>query len=553
MDRRTGSATAAEAATAAVTVAEAAVAAVTRLLRGLGLAASLAAFGAGAFAQDLRIGTSSEPSAMDPHFHNTTPNKAVARIIFEPLVFQDERQQLQPGLAESWRAINDVTWEFTLRKGVTFHDGSPFTADDVVFTFARAPDVPRSPSSFAGFIAGKTVEKLDDHTLLIRTATPQPLTPVDLSTFGIVSVRAAKDAATQDFNSGKAAIGTGPYRLLSFTPGEAVRLERFDGHWREKPHWRSVTLRPIRSDPARVATLLAGGVDVIEQPPTSDLKGLRANGRVTVVSSVSNRVFYLAMDQFREESPFIRGKAGESIRNPFLDRRVRQAVSKAINRQALVERIADGEGQPAGQYMHESFYGTDPKLRPEAFDPSGARTLLADAGYPNGFRLTIHGPNGRYPNDTKIVEAVAQMLTRVGVETSVETLPPANFFSRGSTGGPGQTPEFSMIMAGWGAAGGENSDPLKNLIASFDRLKGLGSSNRGRYANKLFDDRLARALATLDDGARASALAEATAAAVWDAAVIPLYFPLNSWTLRAGLTMTARSDEFTLPWEIRPQ
>lgn len=523
-----------------------------RLLHAAALCA-LAAISAPGLAQELRIGTSSEPSAIDPHFHNTTPNKAVARIVFEPLVFQDERQRLMPGLAESWRAVDNRTWEFKLRKGVTFHDGSAFTADDVVFTFRRAPEVPRSPSSFASFLAGKSVEKVDDHTVLVRTVEPQPLTPVDLSTFGIVSAQAAKDATTQDFNTGRAAIGTGPYRFVSFTAGEAIVLERHETHWRERPHWKTVTLRPIKSDPARVAALLSGGVDIIEQPSTSDLKRLRANPKVAVVSSVSNRVFYLAMDQFREDSPFVKGKDGGTIRNPFRDRRVRQAISTAINRAAIVERIADGEGQPAGQYMHESFYGTSRRLPPDAFDPAAARRLLADAGHPDGFRLTIHGPNGRYPNDTKVIEAVAQMLARIGIETAVETLPPANFFSRGSTGGPGQTPEFSMIMAGWGAAGGENSDPLRNLVATFDRTRGLGASNRGRYANKAFDDKLARALATVDDVRRAALLAEATEIAVADAGVIPLYFPTNSWAMRAGLSMTARSDEFTLPWEVRPR
>jgi peptide/nickel transport system substrate-binding protein len=512
----------------------------------LGLLAGMAP----ALAQTLRIGTSSEPSSIDPHFHNTTPNKAVARILFEPLVFQDEKQQLRPGLAEGWRAVDDKTWEFTLRRGVTFHDGSPFLADDVLFTFARAPNVPRSPSSFGGFLAGKRAEKVDDHTIRIITETPQPLTPVDLSTIGIVSSRATKEATTQDFNTGKAAIGTGPYRFVSFTPGESIVLERFEEHWREKPHWKTVALRPIKSDPTRVATLLAGGVDIIEQPPTTDLKRLRSEPRITVASSISNRVFYLAMDQFRDDSPFVQGKNGERIRNPFLDRRVRQAISKAINRQALVDRIAEGEGQTAAQYMNEAFYGTNKALRPDAFDPAAARALLAEAGLPQGFRLTIHGPAGRYPNDTRIIEAVAQMLTRIGIDTQVETLQPANFFARGSTGGANQTPEFSMIMAGWGAAGGENSDPLKNLVATFDRERGLGSSNRGRYSSAVFDISLAKAIATLDESERARLLGEVTAIAINDAGVIPLYFPMNSWAMRADITMTPRSDEFTLPWEI---
>jgi peptide/nickel transport system substrate-binding protein len=525
----------------------------SRRLRMALLALDLALTILPASSQELRIGTSSEPSAIDPHFHNTTPNKAVARIIFEPLVFQDEKQQLSPGLAESWRAIDPTTWEFRLRKGVTFHDGSPFTANDVVFSFIRAPNVPRSPSSFGGFLAGKRVEKLDDHSILIRTDAPQPLTPVDVSTIGIISVKAAQGITTQDFNTGKAAIGTGPYRFVSFTPGEAIALERFENHWREKPHWKTVVLRPIKSDPARVATLLTGGVDIIEQPPTTDMKRLRADPKIAVTSSISNRVFYLAMDQFRDDSPFVSGKNGERIRNPFLDRRVRQAISRAINRQALVERIAEGEGQPAGQYMNEAFYGTSKTLKPDSFDPVAARALLAEAGFPNGFRLTVHGPSGRYPNDTRIIEAVAQMLTRIGIETSVETMPPANFFSRGSSGGANQTPEFSMIMAGWGAAGGENSDPLKNLVATFDRAKGLGSSNRGRYSSKTFDDMLSKAVSTTDDTRGAELLADATAIAIKDAGVIPLYFPLNSWAARSTLKVIPRSDEFTLPWEILPK
>jgi peptide/nickel transport system substrate-binding protein len=168
-----------------------------------------------ALAQDLRIGISSEPSSMDPHYHNLTPNNSLSRHVFEPLVFQDRKQALEPGLAESWRAINETTWEFKLRKGVKFFDGSPFTADDVLATMKRVPNVPRSPSSFASFIAGATFEKVDDHTILVKTAAPAPLVPTNLSTFGIVSKACAETATTEDYNALKCQGGTGPFRYTS--------------------------------------------------------------------------------------------------------------------------------------------------------------------------------------------------------------------------------------------------------------------------------------------------------------------------------------------------
>lgn len=500
-------------------------------------------------ADTLRIGLAFEPSSFDPHFHNTTPNKSLARSVFEPLVFQDERQRVEPGLATAWRAIDPLTWEFSLRPNVRWHDGSPFSADDVLFTFERAPAVPRSPSSFAGFIAGKTIEKVDALTVRIRTAAPYPQMPIDLSTFGIVAA-STRGATTEDYNTGKAAIGTGPYRFGEFVRGDRALLLRHDAYWGGRPHWPRVLMRVLRADPTRVASLLAGDVDVIETVPTADLARLRGDSRFTVVSTISNRVIYLALDQFRAETSFVRGPNGEAMRNPFRDLRVRLALSHAINRQALVDRIMEGDARPAGQFLDASFFGASQTLKVPAFDINLARGLLNEAAFPNGFRLKAHGPQGRYANDTKLLEAIAQMWTRIGLQVEIETLPPANFFSRASTGGPGNTPEFSLILAGWGSAAGEMSDPLRNLAASFDASAGRGASNRGRYANPAVDAALDRALATIDDAQRAAGLAGAMERVATDAGVIPILFPLNTWAARRPLRLTARSDEFTLPFQI---
>ncbi|MEO1532443.1 MAG: ABC transporter substrate-binding protein, partial [Pseudomonadota bacterium] len=254
----------------------------------------------------ITVGLSSEVTSMDPHFHNLTPNNQIARHIFDALINQDANQGLIPGLATEWGPTDDPTvWEFKLREGVTFHDGSPFTADDVVCTFQRAPDVPNSPSSFGTYIKGKTVEKIDDFTVQIKTAEPYPLMANDVSTVPIISDEKGCSATTEEFNAGTATFGTGPWAFVSYTPGEAIVMKRAENHWGEPAPFAEVTFNPIKSDPARVAALLAGDVDMINNVPTTDLATIKGNDDLTVFEGVSNRVIYLHMDQFREDSPHI--------------------------------------------------------------------------------------------------------------------------------------------------------------------------------------------------------------------------------------------------------
>lgn len=522
------------------------------VMRGLALAAVVStAFAATpVVAKELKIALGTEPTSIDPHYHNLGPNNALMAHIFDRLVDFDAQQRLRPGLAVSWKAVNPTTWEFKLRKGVKWHDGSPFTADDVVFTFGRAPNVPNSPGSFGIYVRGKTVEKVDDHTIHIKTAKPYPLMPNDVATIAIVSKKHGTGASTADYNSGKAAVGTGPFKFTEYVPGDRIVFTRNDAYWGPKSPWTKVTLKPIKSGPSRVAALLAGDVDVVDQVPTTDIARLKKDKRLVLSSGVSNRVIYLHIDHARDKSPFVKGKDGKEIKSPLRDVRVRRAISMAINRDAIVARVMEGQAIPAGQLLPKTFFGVSKKLKPVKFDMAGAKKLLAAAGYPNGFQLTLHGPNDRYINDAKIAEAVGQMLTRAGIQTKVETMTRSVFFKRASSGGPDKSPEFSFILVGWGAGSGEASSPLKSLIATFNRAKGMGAGNRGRYSNKEVDRLIEEALATVDDTKRAALLAKATEVAIEDGAIIPLHYQVNTWATRKGLKYTPRTDERTVAMEV---
>lgn len=505
-----------------------------------------------ASSKELRMALSAEPSSMDPHFHNLTPNNALTSHIFERLVHFDSKMKPIPGLATSWKTIDDKTWEFKLRSGVKWHDGSPFTADDVIFTMERAPNVENSPGSFSTYVKGKKFEKVDDLTIRITTPAPYPLMPNDLATIAIISKKSASGAKTDDFNSGKAAIGTGPYKFSEFVKGDRYVLVRNEDYWDKKPAWTKVTIRPIKTGPSRISALLAGDVDVIEEVPTTDIERLKGDSKVTLGQGLSNRVIYFHMDQWRDDSPFITGADGSKIKNPFKDKRVRLALSKAINRPAIVERLMEKAAVPASQFLANDFFGTSKKLKPEAFDPEGAKKLLAEAGYAKGFKLTLHSPNGRYINDARMAEAVAQMFTRIGVETKVETMPSSVYFKRATTGVDGN-PEFSFMLLGWGAGTGEVSSPLKSLVATYDKAKGMGAVNRGRYSNPALDKAIAEALATVDDPKRGELLAKASEIAMEDVAVIVSHYQLNTWATRKGLAYEPRADEYTVAMSVSEQ
>lgn len=520
---------------------------IRRIVSAAAIAALCVLINAGASASDLVIGLGADVTSIDPHSNNSAPNNSIAEQIFNKLIENDPRQVQKPGLAESWRTVDDLTWEFKLRRGVKFHDGSDFTAADVAFSIER-PAILNSPGGFTIFTRA-IVDKIivDPYTIRLKTAAPYPNLPTDMSGLPIVSSKAAKGAMSPDFDSGKATVGTGPWKFVRYVKGDRIELVRNENYWGPKPPWDKVTFRLITSDPSRVAALLAGDVQVIEAVPPADYAKLKNNRDITIFTTISNRMIHLHLDSNRDRSPFITDKSGKPLeRNPFKDVRVRKAVSKAINRNAIVERTMDGLAIPAGQLMPEGFFGVSPNLKPEPFDPEGAKKLLAEAGYPDGFGLTLHGPNNRYVNDDQIVQAVAQMLTRVGIQTKVETLPFAVYVSRANK------IEFTATLFGWGVSTGEGSYPLRSLLATYNSQKGVGTWNWGRYSNPQVDSLLEQALATVDNPKRDKLLQQATEAAMNDYGIIPLHYQVNTWAARKGIVYTPRTDERTYAHEVRP-
>ncbi len=309
-----------------------------------------------------------------------------------------------------------------------------------------------------------------------------------------------------------------------------------------------MTLRLLPQDASRVAALLSGDVQVIENVPTSDVAQLRKDKRLAVFRTVADRLIYLHMDSDRDVSPFVTDKAGKPLaKNPLKDPRVRKAISKAINRPAIVEKVMEGEAIPAGQLVPDFLFGATKNLKVEAFDPEGAKKLLAEAGYPDGFGLTIHAPNNRYVNDAKIAQAVAQMLARVGIDTKVVAMPSATYFTQATD------LKFSFMLLGWSTGTGESSSSLKALLMTYNRDKGYGTANRGRYSNGKVDALTEDALATVDDAKREAMLQRATELAINDTGIVPLHFQVNLWATRDGITYAPRTDENTLAWKFQPR
>jgi peptide/nickel transport system substrate-binding protein len=509
--------------------------------------APVAGWSGAASAQDLSIGLASESTSLDPQFYATVSNETLAQHFFDPLIRQDPLQRLLPGLALSWQAIDDTTWEFRLRRGVKFHDGSDFTAEDVAATVRRAPKVTSNPGSFAMYTrAIKDISIVDPYTIRFSTATPYPLLPTDLSALEIISKR-FESATTEDFNAGRAMIGTGPFRFVEWRPGERTVMRRNDDYWDRKPDWETVTLRPIVSDSARTAALLSGAVDAIEGVPTASLESVRQQPGITLRQIFTNRLIYLQIDVARPQSPFVTDRDGKPLdRNPLQDRRVRLAISKAINRGAIADRIMDGAAVPAGQLLPEGYFGTSRRLAPEPYDPEGARRLLTEAGYPDGFGVTLHGPNNRFLNDERILQAVGQMLARVGIDAKVEALPSNIYYPRAAKS------EFSLFLVSWASETGEPSGPLRGIFATRDASRGLGASNRGGYSNPALDAALGAALATIDEPKREALLREATEIGIGDLAIVPIQFQVAIWGLRKGLDYTPRSDGLTLARDVTP-
>ena len=516
----------------------------------LGAVAVALCLASAASAQDLKIGLKTEPSSLDPQYHALNPNLQAAFHVFDSLVMQDENLKPQPGLALSWKAVGETVWEFKLRPGVKFHDGSDFTAEDVVFTYQRPPKVPNSPGPYTVYTRQmKSFEIVDPLTVRIHTDGPAPLTPLNAAALPILSHKAAGGPAPEgktsaELNAGNGLVGTGPYKFVEWQRGSKIVYERNDAYWGEKPAWKTVTLRPLSNNTARVAALLSGDVDLIEDPPTTDLAKLKNDPKVTLSRAVSNRVIYIHLDQHGE--PPI-GIPDTGNKNPLMDKRVREALSLAIDRKGIVEKIMEGVALPAGDLLPFPMGGTAKDTPIDPFDSAKAKKLLAEAGYPNGFSITLGAPNGRYINDVKVAQAVAAMWSRIGVKTEVDAVAPPVFFKNRDGF------KYSAYLAGWGAVTGEISNAIQSLLATPDKAKGMGTTNSARYSNPAVDTKLEEALRTVDDAKREAILRETSKIAIQqDHALLPIHFEVSVWAMRKGLTYVGRADQTTLAVNVKP-
>ena len=523
----------------------------SRTLRFVALAlfAWAAAWGAHAKDREISVGLQAAITSIDPHYHNLSPNNSLLRHIYEPLVWRDANGRLVPSLAVSWKALDDLTWEVKLRKNVKFHDGSPFTAEDVVATFKRVPNVPNSPSSMATFVKPIVETRIvDPYTLIFKTATPHYLLPSDLASVYIIPKAVAEKATTEDFNSGKAAIGTGPYKFAEYVPNNRIVMKANYAYWGGEEPWDKVTFKILSNPATRVAALLSGDVQLIETVPTADIAKLSTNHDFNLVDKISNRVIYVHLYQWNDKgAPGVTAKDGSPLgKNPFMDARVRKALSISINRDAIAERIMEKRAVPASQLLPDIFPGTSKKLKPAKYDPEGAKKLLAEAGYPNGFALTIYGPNNRYINDDKIAQAIAQFYSRIGLEAKVETMPSSVYFTRATKG------DFGYMLLGWGTESNEQGSSLRSLLATKDAATGMGTTNRAHYSNPAFDKQLQEALTTMDDAKRNALIAQAAETAMNDTALIPIHYEVSTWAAAKGYRYTPRTDQYTLVMDLRP-
>lgn len=475
-------------------------------------------------AQTLRMGIANTPT-IDPHFLQQDSNTAYNSQIYEALIGFGDNGETIPRLAVKWTAIQPTVWRFELRKGVVFQNGAPFSADDVVYSFDRVRNLPNNPAPYTSYLAGVVdVKKVDDYTVDITTEKSDPVLPRKLFAILIVCKAVAEKSETADFTSGKAAIGTGPYQVESYAQNEQLVLKRFDKYWGPKAEWEKVEMRLMPSAPSRMAALLAGEVDVIEQLSPNDAAALKGKSDVTVYTGATTRVAYLM--------PNVKlPNGGKSL---FDDVNVRHAVSAAINRDALVQRMLGGFGTPLGQLAAPGMVGYNPDLKVPAYDPALAKKLLAGAGHATDLAPSFYCTKGRYLNDAQVCQAIVQMLAQVGVQSKLEALTPNVFFSRVT---PASNPS-DLSFSGWATSEGDTVRSLITLLHSYQPAGNLGAANRTGFVDAELDRLTEAAGSEMDSAKRVEFQKQAMQYAMDHYYVIPLYAQNAIFATRKNVTYT---------------
>ncbi len=503
-----------------------------------------------ASAETLRMGFASAPRSIDPYPFGGTSTASLKEHVFEALVAADD----SPLLAEGWAWIDPTTLEVKLRTGVTFHNGAPFTARDVVYSGCRMMHLFDGRRNLLTSSMGPIddIVAVDDHTVRFEMKSPYPLWVQKMKFLSILSASGAdvpegpiqydnqgdcgiaSYPTRADFEGGKAAIGTGPYEFVRFDKSGEADLVRNDDYWGGTPEWDAVEIRTIGNAGARLAGLLAGDFDIIENPTTEDLPGLTASKDLTYTAVPSWRSIFLILDVSPEGAKGVVAADGSA---PLADPRVREAMSLAINRQAIADRLFGGEATVANQFA-PSYRTGAPELPALEYNPKRAAELLAEAGYPDGFSIDLFAPSDRYANGARVAQAVTQYLSRIGIKVNLKTQPWSVFAGQRKEG------DLGVFLFGWGHPQGA-AQMISFAFASRDKDLGLGASNYSHYHNDAFDAAMKAWAVETDEAKAAEYIAEAMSIVVKELPGIPLYYQHTIWAHRADLDVKGRQDERT--------
>lgn len=486
--------------------------------------------------------TASDPNTMDPHAVATAPVLGFLNNIYEGLVRRGPEMDLEPSLAESWEPMGADGWRFRLRDGVSFHDGSTFDADDVLFSYERAADENSDVQAF--FATIDRVETPDRLTVEFYTKKPDPLFPSGIANWLIMdrTWTEGKGSATPDKEGGTAttfeANGTGPFRLISRAPDVETVLEPFAAWWGEAEHnLTKAVYRPLKADATRVAALISGEVDMIEPVPLQNVPQLEQADGIRLLSGIESRVIFFGFDHSSDVLAL--GDAGGA--NPLKDVRVRKAIYQAIDAEAIVKQVMRGNAQSSGLLIAPGVNGykaeDDTRL---ATDLEAAKATLAEAGYPDGFSLTLRCPNDRYVNDEAICTATVSMLAKLGLDVTLDAVPVSQYWTELRDG------KFDMYLLGWSPGTFDAEHPIRFLMHTPDPEKKLGSWNFGGYSNPAVDELLPAIQQELDATARQTMIDNVHAVLKDDVVYTPLHVQPLVWATRDDIELQQRPDNFLI-------
>ena len=511
-------------------------------------AVALAALVMPASAKTLRYANQGDLKSLDPYTLNETTTNAHLGNVYEGLTSRGKDLAIGPGLAERWEIAEPTRWRFYLRKGVKFANGEDFTADDVIFSADR---VRATGSNFATRVpSGAKFVKVDDHTVDVVLTSPNPILNAQWDTWYIMSKKWAEAnnataptpaAATAPSYAALNANGTGPFRIESHQPGVKTVFKPNAGWWGKPEHnLTEVIFTPINSDATRVAALLSGEVDIIEPVPIQDIQRVNASTNAQALTGPELRTIFLGFDQTRDEllESSVKGK------NPFKDVRVREAFYKAVDIEAIKSRVMRGLSTPSPLMIAPELFALSKEFTRPKLDPEGAKKLLADAGYPNGFEVGMDCPNDRYVNDGPICQAVVGMLARIGIKVNLNAQPKAQYFAKVLKSGGYKT---SFYLLGWTPGTLDSHNVLFDIMGCRDDASSSrGESNLGNYCNKKLDALTDQILVEVDPAKRNGLIKQAFQIGFDDYGYIPLHQQSLAWGVAKSVKLTQRADNSVL-------